>query len=104
MKLAQKYRPVKLNKRYRIKFRLQTGRQESYIWCSRVKWYPVGWKINNQTLGRIFSTLHYLSCHAPEPVQKKWRRVYNEFQAKYFASKGKASVRYLNTYTAYKWL
>ena len=28
----------------------------------------------------------------------------SEFQAKYFATKGKASVRYLNTYTAHKWL
>jgi hypothetical protein len=104
MKLAQKYRPIELNKKYRIHYRLETGRSEAYNWRSRVRWYPSGWNLNRQTLGRIFSRLHYLGCHAPSPVQKKWRIVYNEFQAKYFATKGKASVRYLNTYTAHKWL
>ena len=104
MKLALKYRPIELNKKYRIRYRLKTGRNEAYNWRSRVRWYAVGWQVNRQTLFRIFSKLHYLGCHAPEPVQKKWRIVYNKFQAKYFATKGKASVRYLNTYTAHKWL
>lgn len=104
MKLAQKYRPIELNKKYRIHYRLETGRSESYNWRSRVRWYPAGWKINNQTLGRIFGQLHYLGCHAPESVQKKWRIVYDGFQAKHFATKGKASVRYLNKYTIYRWL
>ena len=104
MKLPQKYRPIELNKKYRVHYRLTTGRQESYNWRSRVRWYPAGWMLNRQTLGRVFSRLHYLGCHSPKPVQQKWRGVYNEFQAKYFATKGKASVRYLNTYTAHKWL
>jgi hypothetical protein len=104
MKLAQKYRPIELNKKYRIRFRLETGKQECYNWCSRVRWYPVVWKLNRQTLGRVFSKLHYLGCHAPKPIQQKYKRVYNQFQEKHFATKGKASVRYLNTYTAYKWL
>jgi hypothetical protein len=104
MKLAVKYRPMDVSKKYKIRYRLETGNRESYNWSSRVRWYPAGWKLNRQTLGRVFSKLHYLSCHAPEPIQKKWRIVYNQFQAKYFASRGKASNRYLNTYTAHKWL
>jgi transposase len=104
MKLPNKYRPVDVSKKYRIRYRLETGRSESYNWHSHVRWYPAGWKINQQTLGRIFSRLHYLGCHAPSPVQKKWRIVYNRFEEKYFATKGKASQRYLNNYTAYKWL
>jgi hypothetical protein len=30
--------------------------------------------------------------------------VYNEFEAKYFATQGKASKRFLENNTAYKWL
>ena len=104
IKLPQKYRPIEINKKYKVRYRLKTGRSESYNWRSRVRWYPAGWKINNQTLGRIFNRLHYLGCHAPKPVQQKWRVVYNQFQAKYFASRGKASNRFLEKYTAYKWL
>ena len=104
MKLEQKYRPIELNKKYRIRYRLETGRSEAYNWRSRVRWYPVGWQINRQTLFRIFSKLHYLGCHAPEPVQKKYRGVYNKFEEKYFATKGKASKRFLENNTAYKWL
>ena len=104
MKLPNKYRPSDVSKKYRIRYRLETGRSESFHWHSRVRWYPAGWQVNRQTLGRIFSRLHYLGCHSPAPVQKKWFPVYNRFEEKYFATKGKASVRYLNAYTAHKWL
>jgi hypothetical protein len=104
MKLPNKYRPSDVSKKYRIRYRLETGRSESFHWHSRVRWYPVGWKLNRQTLGRIFSRLHYLGCHAPKPIQLKYKRVYNLFEEKYFASKGKASSRYLGNNTAYKWL
>ena len=99
-----KYRPIALNKKHRIHVRVKMGRTECFTWRSRTRWYPAGWRLNRQTLGRIFSQLHYLGCHAPVPLQKKWRRVYNQFTAKYLASRGKASVRYLNAYTAHKWL
>ena len=104
MKLAQKHRPMDVSKKYRIRYRLETGRSESYNWHSRVRWYPVGWRLNRQTLGRIFGRLHYLARHAPKPIQLKYKRVYNLFEEKYFATKGKASMRYLNKYTAHKWL
>jgi hypothetical protein len=104
IKMPQKHRPMDVSKRYRIRFRLETGRSEAHNWRSRVRWYPAGWRLNRQTLGRVFSRLHYLGCHAPGPVQKKWRIVYNQFEEKYFATKGKSSKRFLENNTAYKWL
>ena len=104
MKMALKYRPVEISAKYRIKYRLETGRNETYIWRSRIRWQPAGWQINHKTLGRIHSRLHYLGCHAPEKVQAKWHIVYNQFKVKYLATKGKASNRFLEKHTAYKWL
>lgn len=104
MKLPNKHRPMDVSKKYKLKYRLETGRSESYNWRSRVRWYPVGWKLNRQNLFRIFSKLHYLGCHAPKPVQQKYRKLYNLFEEKYLASKGKASKRYQENNTAYKWL
>jgi hypothetical protein len=104
MKLLQKYRPLDVSKKYKIRYRLETGNRESYNWRSRVRWYPAGWQLNKQTLGRVFSRLHYLGCHSPEPVQKRWFTVYNRFEEKYFATKGKPSKRFLENHTAYKWL
>ena len=103
MKLALKYRPMDVSKRYKIRYRLETGNKESYNWRSRVRWYPAGWKINNQTLGRLFSRLHYLGCHAPEPVQKKWKNAYSVFHDKHFGS-DKASMRYLSNWSCHNWL
>ena len=101
MKLPHKFRPSVISKKYRIRYRIETGRSESFHWHSRVRWYPAGWQINRQTLGRIFSRLHYLGCHAPKPIQQKYKRVYNLFTEKYLASKGKASKRYLENNTAH---
>jgi len=99
-----KFRPQGINKRYLLKIRRLIGRNNSYNWQSRVEWYPAGWGFNKRTIGRQFSRLHYLACHAPEPVAKKWQKVYNNFQNKHFATTGKASIRYLNKYSAHSWL
>ena len=104
MKLPSKYRPTDVSKKYRIRYRIETGRSESFNWRSRVRWYPAGWQVNRQNLFRAFSKLHYLGCHAPKPIQKKWFIAYNQFEEKYFATKGKASKRYRENNTAYKWL
>ena len=104
MQLPNKYRPMDVSKKYRIRYRLETGRSESFNWRSRVRWYPVGWKLNRQNLFRFFSKLHYLGCHAPKPIQQKYKRVYNLFEEKHLASRGKTSKRYLSNYTANKWL
>ena len=79
------------------------GRTDNYNWQSRIQWYPVGFKLNHKTIVKQFGRLHYLACHAPEPITKKWRNAYANFYKKYFGT-GKASVRFANTYTAHSWL
>lgn len=99
-----KFRPQDLPKRYVFKQRLLYGRSESYNWQTHVKWYPAGWGFNKKVIGNIYSRLHYLACHAPKPIRKKWVNAYDNFQAKHFGSKGKASVRYLNTWSCHSWM
>lgn len=99
-----KFRPQDINARYIIKERRLTGRAENYNWQTRAKWYPAGWKVNHISIGRRFGHLHYLACHAPAPVRHRWRSAYQLFEKRYFASAGRASIRYLNTRTAHAWL
>jgi len=98
-----KFRPQEVSIRYIMKQRRVTGRVENYNWQTRIKWYPAGWKTNQISIGRRFSHLHYLACHAPAPVQKKWRAAYQQFCRKHLAH-DKASMRYLNTWTCHAWL
>jgi hypothetical protein len=97
-----KFRPQDISKRYIMRQRLLTGRCENYNWQSRVEWYPVGYRLNKKTIARQFGRLHYLACHAPKPVQKRWASAYTTFYKKHFGVTG--SMRYLNTWTAHAWL
>lgn len=99
-----KFRPQDISKRYIIKERLRTGRSDNYNWQSRVKWYPAGWGFNKRVIGGMHSRLHYLACHAPTPVQKRWRKTYANFMAKHFGDAGRASMRYLNTWSCHSWM
>ena len=100
-----KFRPHDLPKRFTIKERLKYGScLGSYSWQNRVKWYPAGWGYNKQVLGRIHSRLHYLACHSPKPIQQKWAKAYKVFQDKHFGNLGKASMRYLNTWSCHSWM
>ena len=99
-----KFRPQNLGKAYVMKERLAYGRTDPYNWQTRIEWYPVGYKLNKKTIAKQFQKLHYLACHAPEPVAKKWHSAYNQFSNKHFANRGKASIRFLNTWTAHSWL
>ena len=101
--MNNRFRPQGISKRYIIKQRRLSGRSESYNFQSRVDWHPVGWKLNHRTIGRQFARLHYLGCHSPAPVVRKWRSVYNTFYKKHFGS-NRASVRFLNNHTAHSWL
>ena len=98
-----KFRPQDLPKKHILKER-RMGLWVNYNFQSRNKWYPAGWKPNHISIGRRFSHLHYLSCHSPLPIQKKWRRAYKQFCNQHFADKGNASMRFLNNYTAHRWL
>lgn len=98
-----KFRPQDISKSYIIKMRLKYGRSENYNWQTRIKWYPAGWGFNKKVIGSMHSRLHYLACHAPDPIKKKWRNAYNVFYKKHFGTEH-ASGRYLNTYSCHSWL
>jgi len=102
--IPDKFRPQSIGKRYLMRERLkgQKGRF-SYNWQSRVMWRPVGYKLNKLTLSRQFGILHYLACHAPLPIQEKWKNAYSVFHDKHFGSV-KASMRYLNNWSCHNWL
>lgn len=99
-----KFRPQDISRGYVIKQRLRTGRADNYNWQSRVAWLPVGWKPNQISIARRFGHLHYLACHAPVPVQRRWQPAYKNLCRRLFADQGRASVRYLNKYTCHAWL
>lgn len=86
-----------------MQLRRKCRHTDNYNWQSRVEWYPVGYRLNKRTIARQFGKLHYLACHSPKSVQKKWQTVYNNFHLKHFGSFG-ASVRYLNKWSCHAWL
>ena len=98
-----KFRPQDLPKSYLIRQRLKYGRTDNHTWQTRVKWYPVGWGFNNKVIGDQFSKLHYLACHAPDPIKKRWIKAYEVFYTKHFGTH-KASTRYLNNWSCHSWM
>lgn len=99
-----KFRPQEISKTFVMRQRLKTGRSDNYNWQSRVEWYPAGWGKHRQQFAKRFARLHYLACHAPAPIQKQWKSAYVKFMAQYFGDSGRASMRYLNTWSAHRWL
>jgi hypothetical protein len=99
-----KFRPQATITRYIMKLRRLTGRSENYNWQTRANWHPAGWKVNQVSIGRRFGQLHYLACHAPAPVQKRWQPAYKRFCDQHLADRGNASMRYLNKWTCHAWL
>jgi len=100
------YRPQDINKLHTIKLRRKGYGNEwiNYNFVGRVKWYPAGWGFNKRVIGDMHSRLHYLACHAPGPIRKKWRVTYTNFMARHFGDSGRASVRYLNKYSCHSWM
>jgi len=98
-----RFRPQPISKKYIIKERRRTGRVENYNWQTRIEWCPSGWKPNQISIGRRFGQLHYLACHAPAPVQKRWEQAYKTFCNKHLPHHH-SSMRFLNQYTAHRWL
>jgi hypothetical protein len=100
-----KFRPQLFTARYKLRQRRLDQFESTYNFESRIEWWPAGYKINKMTIAKQFKKLHYLACHSPEPVRKKWHSVYNLFENKHFANKGKnISIRYLNEHTCHAWL
>jgi len=95
--------PMAMDRVAQIRSR-RLGYHENYNFLSRIKWYPAGYKLNQRVLCNIHSRLHYLACHAPEPIQKKWRATYAVFMKKHFGDASKASMRFLNKYSCHSWM
>lgn len=99
-----KFRPQAIDLRWKLKENRKYRGTFSNNWQTRIEWFPAGYKLNKKTIAKQFRVLHYLACHSPEPIAKKYKPAYNQFENKHFASKGKASMRFLNTWTAHSWL
>ena len=100
------FRPMESSNKATIKLR-RMGYDNAWInynFPRRAKWFLAGWGVNKRTIGSIHSRLHYLACHAPEPIQKKWRATYNNFMIKHFGAAGKGSMHYLNKWSAHSWM
>jgi hypothetical protein len=98
-----KFRPQQISKKITMQYRLQYGRNYNLAWQIRARWYPVGRKPNQVSIARRFAQLHYLACHAPAPVQTKYRAAYAVFYRRLFGS-DRASLRYLNAWSGHAWL
>lgn len=100
-----KFRPSSsMDKKNIMKMRRKYGRADNYNWQSRIEWHPVGFKLNHKTILKQFGKLHYLACHAPEPITKRWKNAYDVFYRKHFGAYKGSSVRYLNKYSCHSWL
>jgi len=104
-KHPNRFRPSSsMDTKHIMKMRRIYGRVDSYNWQIRIEWYPAGFKLNRKTIFKQFGKLHYLACHAPEPVTKKWQKAYNNYQKKHFGAFKGASMRYLNKWSCHSWL
>jgi hypothetical protein len=101
--VPNKFRPNSImNTKSVMRERLKYGRTDNYNWQSRVEWYPAGYRLNKKTIFKQFGRLHYLACHSPKPVQKRWAKAYSAFYKRHFGVTG--SMRYLNTWSCHSWL
>jgi hypothetical protein len=98
-----RFRPPAIPKALIFKQRLAYGRSDNYNWQSRVKWIPAGYKINRQGILRRWQEIHHYAIHAPWCLSH-YKTAQKMFHQKFLGSTGKASVRYLNTYSAHSWL
>lgn len=99
-----KFRPQDITRLAVMKQRLKYGHSDNYNWQTRIKWYPAGWTFNKKVIGNQHSRLHYLACHAPEPIKKKYKKAYETFYKKHFGAHKGASVRYLNNWSCHSWM
>lgn len=97
-----KFRPQSRNKIYSLKAR-RYGDKNNYNFVTREKWYPVGWKLNHIVISNIFYKLHYLACHAPNPIKLKYKKSYLNLRKKIFGAYS-MSIRYTNKYSVHSWL
>ena len=60
--------------------------------------------VNQRTLINIFGYIHGYAGHGIEVMQKRWKAAEQRFKRHHFAAGGNGSCRFLNTYTAHRWM
>ena len=60
--------------------------------------------LNQQTLIRIFQNLHHYADHSIPAMNKRWKPAARRFERHYLAAGGNGSCRFLNEYTAHRWM
>lgn len=100
-----KFRPQDMPKTWTMKMRRKSYDNSfiNYNFQTRVRWYPVGYRLNHITLSRIHGRLHYLASHSPKKVAIKYKVVYNNFMTCH-GPNHKTSFRYMNTWGSRSWL
>ena len=98
-----KFRPQELSKVSVMKERLKTGRSTNYNWQTRIKWYPASYTKNQISILRRWQQIHHFACHTAKPAQH-WIVANKMFCKQFFGDGGKASMRYLNKWSAHSWL
>ena len=61
---------------------------------------------NRRQLIRTWQVLHHNACHSVIAVEKKWRAAYQRFEDHHMGSRGlgRSTTRFLNEYTAHRWM
>ena len=98
-----RFRPQELPKSYVMKQRLKYGRTDNFNCQTRVRWLPIGMTKNRVSILRRWQQIHHFASHTKRPAQH-WRVSNQMFCKQFLGSKGNASMRYLNTYSAHSWL
>lgn len=98
-----KFRPQEISKSYIMKQRLKYGRTDNYNWQTRSNWVPVGLTTNQISILRRWQQIHHHASHTKCPAQH-WIVANTMFCKKVFGDSGKASMRYLNTWSGHSWL
>ena len=98
-----KFRPQEIHKSFIIKQRLKYGRVDNYNWQTRSTWVPASFTKNQISIFRRWQQIHHFASHTKCPAGH-WKVANDMFMKQFFGSAGKASMRYLNTWSAHSWL
>ena len=98
-----KFRPQEISKTYVMKQRLKYGRTDNYNFQTRSNWVPARFTKNQISIFRRWQQIHHFASHTKCPA-KHWVFANNMFCKQFFGSSGKASMRYLNKWSAHSWL
>jgi len=86
-----------------MKQRLKYGRVDNYNWQTRSNWVPASFTKNQVSIFRRWQQIHHFACHTAKPAQH-WIIANRMFCKQFLGDSGKASMRYLNTWSAHRWL